>query len=89
VPRQGGPEAARLLDEPELASHRSRKTPKRRNTHCGRYIATLAAADADALARLGTIPGVARRTAEVIAAARPVVWATVEVREIGPCWEGA
>ena len=33
-----------------------------------RHIATLTAADADALARLDTIPGVARRTAEVIAA---------------------
>jgi transposase len=35
---------------------------------CDRHIATLTAADADALARLDTIPGVARRTAEVIAA---------------------
>jgi transposase len=33
-----------------------------------RHIATLTATDADALARLATIPGVARRTAEVIAA---------------------
>jgi transposase len=33
-----------------------------------RHIATLTAADADALTRLDTIPGVARRTAEVIAA---------------------
>jgi transposase len=37
-------------------------------TNCDRHIATLTAADADALARLDTIPGVARRTAEVIAA---------------------
>jgi transposase len=35
---------------------------------CDRHITTLTAADADALARLDTIPGVARRTAEVIAA---------------------
>jgi transposase len=35
---------------------------------CDRHIATLTAADADALARLDTIPCVARRTAEVIAA---------------------
>src|SRR5262245_46020038 len=35
---------------------------------CDRHIATLTVADADALARLDTIPGVARRTAEVIAA---------------------
>jgi transposase len=35
---------------------------------CDRHIATLTAANADALARLDTIPGVARRTAEVIAA---------------------
>jgi transposase len=35
---------------------------------CDRHIAALTAADADALARLDTIPGVARRTAEVIAA---------------------
>jgi len=33
-----------------------------------RHIETLTVADADALARLDTIPGVARRTAEVIAA---------------------
>ena len=32
---------------------------------CDRHIATLTAADADALARLDTIPGVARRTAEI------------------------
>src|SRR5207244_6171065 len=35
---------------------------------CDRQIATLTAPHADALARLDTIPGVARRTAEVIAA---------------------
>ncbi len=35
---------------------------------CDRHIETLTVADADALARLDTIPGVARRTAEVIAA---------------------
>src|SRR5262249_16828855 len=32
---------------------------------CDRHIATLTAADADALARLDSIPGIARRTAEV------------------------
>jgi transposase len=35
---------------------------------CDRHIETLTAADADALARLDTIPGVARRTAETIVA---------------------
>jgi transposase len=35
---------------------------------CDRHLATLTAADADTLARLDTIPGVARRTAETIVA---------------------
>jgi transposase len=35
---------------------------------CDRHIATLTAADGDALARLDTIPGVARRTAETVLA---------------------